>query len=344
MKSMCYISSNSKKDFFNKLADELDITVSHYDVNQIKSLVAFVSREKTMPMQNYLVIDLTDTDFSTEHIISSIQTLRCISSGRPIFIAPQNNKTDELFGKLLNFRVTNLIPFSSCTDIIMEMRRCLSDEGIVFLDKTSELQNSIAMAANGVVRPFVIPEGTVITLCVSGCMHRIGTTTQTFALWHYLKSLGFAPAILCKNEDFIKLLMELYETEVIEYEEHITVKNIPFCFQQNTELWNAYIIDIGVLNESNRGDFTEADISILVGGTKPWELDEFASSLHLASGAKHMVALMSFASQKDAEELHNVLNMQLYCVPYHPDLWDKGGSTTAYKAAVLPQLKKLCSK
>ncbi len=344
MKAMCYISSDSKKDVFNDLADELDITVNHYNTGQIKSLVAFVSREKTIQAQNYLVIDLTDTDFSNEHIISSIQTLRCISSARPIFIAPRNSKTDELFGKLINFRVTNLISFTSSTDILKEMRLCLSDEGMVFTDKTSELQNSRAMAANAVVQPFVIPEGISITMCVSGCMNRIGTTTQTFALWHYLKSLGFSPAILSKREEFIKLLMEMYENEVIEYEGHISVKSIPFCFQPDTELWNAYIIDNGVLNESNRQAFLDEDISVLVGGTKPWELDEFAASLQLAEGVKRMTALMSFTSQKDADELHKILNMSLYSVPYHPDIWEKGSSTSVYKAAVLPYLTEICRR
>lgn len=341
MKAMCYISNESKKDVFNDLADELDITVSHYNTGQIKSLVAFVSREKTIPTQSYLVIDLTDTDYSSEHIISSIQTLRCISSARPIFIAPKEPKTDDLFGKLVNFHVTNLISFTSSTDIQKEMRLCLSDEGMVFTDKTSELQNSRAMAANAVVQPFVIPDGTTITMCVSGCMNRIGTTTQTFALWHYLKSLGFSPAILCRGETFIKLLMELYGNEVIEYEGHISVKNIPFCLQPDSELWNAYIVDNGVLNESNRQDFTDADISVLVGGTKPWELDEFAASLRLVDGVKHMAALMSFTTQKDADDLHKILNMPLYSVPYHPDIWDKGG-TAVYKAALLPHLKELC--
>ncbi|MEM5768872.1 MAG: hypothetical protein AAGU32_11390, partial [Bacillota bacterium] len=268
MKAMCYLSGENKKDVFNALVDELDITVSHYNTGQVKSLVAFIAREKTIPAQNYLVIDLTDTDFSAEHIINAIQTLRCISSARPIFISPKNSKTEDLFGKLINFRVTNLISFSSSTDLITEMRLCLSDAGMVFTDKTSELQNSRAMAANAVVQPFIIPNGAEVTICVSGCMNRIGTTTQVFALWHYLKSLGFSPAILSREDAFIKLLMELYENEVITYEGHISIKNIPFCFQPDPELWNAYIIDNGVLSENNRQDFAEADISVLVGGTK----------------------------------------------------------------------------
>ena len=344
MKAMCYISGESRKDVFNDLADKLDIIVSHYNTGQIKSLVAFLSREKTIPTQNYLVIDLTDTDFSSEHIISAIQTLRCISTARPIFIAPAGPKTDDLFGKLVNFHVTNLISLTSSTNIIEEMRVCLSDEGMVFTDKTSELQNSRAMAANAVVQPFVIPEGTTITMCVSGCMNRIGATTQTFALWHYLKSLGFSPAILCKGDTFIKLLMGLYETEVIEYEGHISVKNIPFCFQPDSELWNAYIVDNGVLNESNRQEFTDADISVLVGGSKPWEIEKFAVSLRLSDGVKHMAALMSFTTQKDVEELHSILNMPLFSVPYHPDIWDKGSSTSVYKTAVLPFLTELCKR
>ncbi len=342
MKSMCYLSSISKKDTFDELADELDITVIHYCTEQIKSLVAFVSREKTMPSQSYLVMDLCDTDFSAEHIISAIQTLRCISSARPIILNTKNEKTDELFGKLINFRVTNLISVSPTTNVVEEMRACLSDDGIVFTDKIAELQNSKAVAANSVVQPLIIPEGMNVTICVAGCMPRIGTTTQVFALWHFLKSLGFSPAILCKDDRFIKLLLELYQEDAVKYEEHISVKSIPFCFQRDTELWNAYIVDIGVLNEDNCQFFMDADVSVLVGGAKPWELECFATSLRLTEKAKRMVALMSFTTPKDLDELHDILNIMLYCVPYHPDIWEKGGSIAAYKASVLPLIKEIC--
>lgn len=344
MKSMCYVSGDDKKDLFDELVNELDITVSHYNPSQIKSLVAFVSREKTISEVSYLVIDLSSTDYSDEHIISAIQTLRCISSARPIFIAPKGNKTDSLFGKLVSFRVTNLISVPSCTDVINNMRQCLSEDGMVFTEKTTEIQNSRAAVANAVVQPFKIPDGLTITICVCGCMSRIGTTTQTFALWHYLKSIGFSPAILSKEDDFVKLLMEIYGDEVIEYEGYISVKNIPFCFQPDEELWNAYIIDAGVLDDSSRQDFTDADISVLVGGAKPWELAKFADSLRLAGGVKNIVALMSFSSQKDVDELRKILNMTLYSVPYHPDLWDKGGSTAVYKTAVMPHLAEACKK
>jgi hypothetical protein len=341
---MCYVSNESKKDIFNGLADELDITVSHYNSGQIKSLVSFISREKTVHELSFLVIDLTDTDFSDEHIISAIQTLKYISAARPIFIAPRSDKTESLFGRLTNFHVTNLITIKPNTDIIKDMRQCLSEDGMVFTEKTTDIQNARATAAKAIIQPLKIPEGFSITICVCGCMNRIGTTTQTFALWHYLNSLGFTPAILNRGDDFLKTLMELYENEVIEYEGHITVNNIPFCFQKDLELWNAYIIDAGVLNQSNRDEFTGADISVLIGGAKPWELQRFAECVQTAEGAKRMAAFMSFTTQKDADELHKVLNMPLHSVPYHPDLWDKGGSTSVYKTALFPYLTELCKQ
>lgn len=341
---MCYISSDEKKDIFDALADELDITVSHYSIGQIKSLVAFVSREKTIQNQNFLVIDLTGTDFSDEHIISAVQTLRCLSSARPVFIVPRSSKTEELFGRLINFHVTNLIFLEPGTDAVKDMRRCLSDEGMVLTEKTAEVQNSRAAAANSVVRPLKIPEGLSITFCVCGCMPRIGTTTQVFAMHYYLKSLGFFSAVLCRDDGFIKQLMELYGDRVIEFEGYITVNDIPFCLQEDKAVWNAYIIDGGILDEHSRQDFADADISVLVGGAKPWELALFAESLRLAGDAKRMAAFMSFTTQKDVEELHKVLNIPLYSVPYHPDIWDKGGGTAVYKAAVLPFITELCAR
>lgn len=342
MKSMIYLSGEAEQDRFEALANELDIAVSHYNIGQVKSLVAFVTREKTIRDQSYLVIDLTGTDFSDEHILSAIQSLRCFSAARPVFLAPASPATEELFGKLLNYRVYNVISMSEKTDIIAEMRKCLSDEGMSLLQQAPGLQDGRAAAANTAVCPLKIPKALSITVHVCGCMPRIGTTTQAFALWHYLKSLGFAPAVLAENREFEVLLKDLYEMEITQEDGWWSLKGIPFCREHDPARWNAYIVDGGVLDQTNRDRFVNADLSVLIGGTKPWELARFGQSMSLAAGVKRLVTLLSFATAKDAEELAETLHMRLRPVPYHPDIWEQGGAWGTYRDVVLPHLKELC--
>jgi len=345
---MIDLSAEDKKGRFDALAGELDIAVSHYDMEQVKSLVAFVMREKTIREQSFLVVDLTDGDgglrFSGEHILSAVQSLRCFSAARPVFIAPASEETKALFGRLLGDRVTNLIETTDKTDIVGEMRRCLSEEGMTLVGRAETIQNGAAAAAKAVVQPIKIPEGRSVSVCVCGCMPRIGATTQTIAVWRYLKSLGFSPAVLTGDEGFLKLLAAFYRDELQTFDGYLAVKGIPFCGGVIAGQFNAYVNDAGVLSEKNHPLFSGADISVLVGGSKPWEMAAFSDCIKLARGTRRFSGLLSFTKHEDAEELSRLLLKKVLPAPYRPDFWEDGGGSAVYREALLSYLTEVCGR
>ncbi|MEG2455928.1 MAG: hypothetical protein RSC08_06710, partial [Oscillospiraceae bacterium] len=124
MKQLCYLASPGQEGRFDRLFEELDILVSTYPTAQLKSLTAFVTREKLLNQQDFLLLDLTGAEYSPEHILSAVQLLRRFSVARLIFIAPEGEATDLLFGRLAAFRVTDLITVRRNTDVLAELRVC----------------------------------------------------------------------------------------------------------------------------------------------------------------------------------------------------------------------------
>ncbi|MEM5780515.1 MAG: hypothetical protein AAGU02_05150, partial [Lawsonibacter sp.] len=77
-------------------------------------------------------------------------------------------------------------------------------------------------------------------------------------------------------------------------------------------------------------------------GAKPWELPHLANALKLiGTQPRQLATLVSFATQRDLEDIGRYLGDHAATVPYHPDIWE-AGSTAAYRDAILPCLKKIC--
>ena len=341
MKLLYYLAQKGKEDRFQRLFQELDVVVTFFDLEQVKSLTNFVARERAIPMQNVILLDLEGSEFSHEHILSAVQQLRRISPAQFIVFSPAGGDTDLLFGKLAGFRVSDLVPVGPHTDLDAELRDCLMGE-CGYQTRMKAMQRAMSTAANEHVRPLMIPSGLVLEVAVAGTMPRVGVTTQVFALWYYLKGLGFRPAVLDGDGRLTGLLWPLYQSEGTQEDWGCTIRGIPFS-SARSERFDAYLTDLSMLEETTLAQFSAADLSILVTGVKPWELPALAQSLALLRDrpATRLVTLASFAVQKDLELIQKYLGAHWAAVSYHPDPWE-AGSTSAYHAAILPQLKDYC--
>lgn len=343
MKQLCYLAPADEEHKFDSLFEEQDIVSSYYATGQISSLTGFIMREKTINQQDYIVCDLTGSNWSQEHILSAVQQLRRFSVAQLIFIAPSEDKTALLFGRLAAHRVDDLIAVSQDTNLQEELRRCLTrkDEERIH-QRLYAMQNAMVTSAVQVAAPLKIPPGMVLTVMVGGAMPRIGTTTQAFGIFHYLKKLGFSPCILDPERKLMDVFLSLYGDQAKEENGFTTINGLAFSASR-IDSFNAYVQDIGVITESIRSKFCSADIRVLVGGTKPWELPALAAAVStLKDEPGEMITLISFAGEGDMENVGKYLGHHSASVPYTPNLWVPGDQS-AYQEAVLPSLKALCA-
>ena len=339
MLQVYYISIPDREHRFDAVFQQLDVVPTFFSLEVVPSLVTLVSREKTISQQDFIICDLGAATWSNEHILSAVQLLRRFSVVKMIFLAPPGERTTGLYKRLAELRVDGLILDEG--DTSGQLTAALQgDRG--YMRRLAAIQRAVTETAEKEVSPLRIPPGLVLEIAVCGAMPRVGVTTQVFCLYHYLTSIGFRPAVLDNGQPAIKTLMDLYRDKAVERESSIEINGVNFV-RGVTEDFDCYLRDHGVLTPELVSAVCSADLTVYVGGVKPWELPDLADGyLKLTEDGQpnELVVMASFAAAEDLEAVKQYV-ANCTAVPYHPDIWTPG-SDMAYRAAVLPPLKRLC--
>lgn len=343
MKSAYYIAQSNNLERFNGLFDREGILATSFSANKIPSLTAFVMRDKAIAQQDYVLIDVgTVKMWSMSHILSAVQHLRRFSSAQLIFIGGPCEDVTELFGTLASIHhVDGLITDRAGADLEEELGKCFAGRARL-PDKMQAITEMMVQQAAQAVKPLTVPPGLVVYVALAGTMARCGTTTQAFAIYHYLKSLGFHPAIWDKIGQLLPLLMKYEQLDRGE-DGAITIRGVNFCTHEMPR-FDAYIVDYGVLTPENAPLFCKTDLSVLVGCTKPWELPAFAQAIKLLFGysCQHLVVLASFSTPEELAKVTKYLGERSGIAPYNPDWWELPAGATTYTDLILPALKEIC--
>lgn len=325
-----YLSTQERKERFRTLFDRLDVIDTFFPLDAITSLTAFITRDKAISQQQYILCDLVTEPWSDEHILSAVQMLRRFAVTRFVFISPDNERTATLYKRLADMLVDGLMIDKE--DISTELSAILQGDG-GYLRRLDAIRQGVASNALEQAPPLRIPAGLMLDIAVGGAMHRVGTTAQTIALYHYLRSMGFRPALLDQGQDAWRLIRELCPQQSA---------GLAFVAERTPD-FNCYLSDYGVMKTEIAQAFCNADLSVLVGGGKPWELTALANAFRMVTEARprELVTLLSFVTDEEADTVRQFIP-NCASVPYHPDIWT-AGSDSVYRETVLPALKRLCT-
>lgn len=339
MKAIYYLAHEEELQRFDALFNELDMLATTVPIEKVPSLTAFVMREKPIVQQDYILLDVSSMDWTPSHILSAVQQLRRFSSAQLVFLGTPEDETVELFGTLASIHhVSHLIMQRPDMDVEAELRSCLTDSPQL-PRKLQAIQEQMVQTAARTVSPLHIPEGLVIQVAVAGTMPRCGVTMQSIALYHYLKSLGWHSAVWDKSNRTLPLLQTFEEKACTVTESAVVVHGVPFCKGESSQ-YNAYVLDYGVLTPEIASCFCGADLSVLVGCTKPWEMAAFHEKLALAASCQSLITLASFSTPQDLERLSKYFDGG---APYNPDPWEPS-TPQAYAKLLLPELKEICGE
>lgn len=332
MTQILYIRTSDHSDELADLFDECQTLAVPIDGESITSLVAWSKREKMLDgNQVYAVlIDLDGMDFGNAHILSTVQQLRAYSGAEIIFLANEKNEDYENLQNSLScqFQVEDFF-YKSDKNYITKLQSALQGENTPLARATTILQNYTEEISEE-FRPYQVPTTTEISVAIVGSQSHIGTTTQLFLLYHLLQKLGH-PAIRDPQQILTTLLKSFYEAESLE--EGVHINDVVLC-EQSVTGYNIYLEDMGVLSSENAHIAAQADITVLVIGTKPWEMAATAQALQVIRNATphHLIVIASFTTQETAEMVKYIMG-QIYPAPYYPDPWGD--------APECPQLKKV---
>lgn len=332
---------------FEPLFKKYGITTTTYEIETVKSLTGFIQRERTLPDQKFLLIDLTNASYSNNHILNAVQNLQRFIKAEVIFIAPPSTETTQLFGTLgTRFHLNGLIEDTGDEQALLNaVEKCISGDNSP-MRFVENLVKKESHDTNQAVQPtpLEIGQDTVLEVAVAGTVPRCGTTTQTFELYHILKANGFSPAILDRNTTLIAPLWEIYKKAPDSHKDaqQVRIGGVHFCMEKSQE-FNAYVSDLGVLNEWNAPVFAKADLSVLVTTTKPWELQAVLPKIKFAHEAQkdhELVVIASSTTPVQAQELEEIVG-KIVTAPYQPDIWEPSVEAS-YAISFLPALKRAC--
>lgn len=346
MRPLYYIARAERLHRFDALFDAEGMLVTAFDADRLSSLTAFVQRDKAIVQQEFIVLDVGDgTQWSVPHVLAAVRDLRRFSNARPVFIGLACEANTELFGRLADAHgVKDLLVDRDGGALDDALAACFDARSTPrFAEKMQAVTQLLSQSASAAVRPLSIPAGLVLHIALAGTAPRCGTTTQAFAVYHYLRSLGLRPAILDERGTLIEQLMK-YETYAKEASGAVTVRGVSLCSRRCGD-FNAYVSDLGVLRAENAAGFCGADACILLGGAKPWELTYFGAALQLILpyAPDRLIALVGFTTEEELQKLGKYLCRKNGAAPCVPDLWRPSQDAAAcYDRLLLGELKELC--
>ena len=111
---------------------------------------------------------------------------------------------------------------------------------------------------------------------------------------------------------------------------------------------DSFVRDLGVIQSGNASEACDADISVLVCGTAPWELPQTAKALVLMKQARRLILIASFTGSQELPTLRSLLDKlgipaSVMAAPWHPDPF-RACNTSLYLRYLAPLLRDLMQK
>lgn len=177
-----------------------------------------------------------------------------------------------------------------------------------------------------------------ITVAVAGVGPRIGTTTQTAQIAHYIKQQNTDVAIIqVDDKNSLADYVDILEATKLIDAEHYTVNSIDL-FRSRNSIARAkadfpYLIcDYGdYLQLPDVSAFLDKDIKIIVCGVKPWESDGLRDVFPVDDGSIHYV--FSHVPEYDQEAVLELMKdsaPKTHFAAYAPDYWCYCGDDETY--------------
>ncbi len=351
MRSLYYIAPKKNLERFDALFEEADILATPFQAESIRSLTAFIKGDRGIAQQNYIVIDVEDLQrWSVGHVLSAVQQLCSFASIKLIFLGQPCEDVDELFRILRDtHHIDGAILDTENGEISTELAGCLAaaperEDGVALspAEKLAAASSVARSASRARLRQYTPAPGRTIRFAVAGTLPRCGATTQAFGLYHYLSAAGLTGAI----EDRAGTLPLLSQFEASAETKHGGRSFRGVCFIEpggNTGSYDFVVTDYGVLGAETAAAFCKADVSVLAGCTKPWELPAFAEAVKLLFGYScRLVTIASFSTDADLLKLTRYLGEYCAAAPWQPDVW-RLANGAFYEKLFSPALDELCA-
>lgn len=220
-----------------------------------------------------------------------------------------------------------------------EAKKSLEAEAASFTKQAKEEKSELLP-----LPPLQLPAGLLPVIDVVGSQSRIGCTTQAICLFQALSALHLSPAVILPPEQ-LGLISSVLSS--IEQNGICLIEGIAFAAEMSIPK-DSFVRDLGVIQSGNASEACDADISVLVCGTAPWELPQTAKALALMKQARRLILIASFTGSQELPTLRSLLDKlgipaSVMAAPWHPDPF-RACNTSLYLRYLTPLLRELMQK
>lgn len=296
MELILYLSSHEYSQTLNEAINISNKNIQKAIIESDISLVTFIEGQKDQfQFVEEFIIDLTCITDSRYELCLALNNFRLEHNSIRIIILSPGREKDKLLSDIVNLGIYDIV-VSEGEELLKDLCSCIKD-GMTYKDcvkfKIDSVENQLNNSVtNTKVKERIVIKNEVIQTVNKalvgfvGTQERIGVTHHTILSAFILKNNGFKVAVVENSEnknpafENIKESFEISPKDVGE--NFFTLNLIDFYPSFNlSELYkilaknyNFIIIDFGFFHPEYLAELNRCVVSVIVSGSKPWELDQ----------------------------------------------------------------------
>lgn len=309
----------------------------------------YIEREGTLPvkkmtgsfiLKQFVVYDMRNFSHCTELVldrdafkdsdgvfVEAIEEFLTMYQARVTVIAEGLGQEEELFKKLLEAGIGNIVTERKIERQQEEIERCFSSQGL----RKFRIREKQEIYHEGENYDFSCSR---IQIAVVGAQERIGTTTVALGLANWLTEVGGRSCYVEANESgHMECLAKDYE--MVLKDEGGVMDEVGYYKRRPTQEYSFVVTDYGT------GELeTKPDILLLVCGTKPYELPHTLKLLEQYEDQRAII-FFPFVVQEHRrayEDSFSTDKHRVLFLEYQPDCFDGSANSNIFKTIIKPYI------
>lgn len=258
------------------------------------------------------MIDLSALIDTDDEIIEAMQMIRSMYDRiRIILLASYRQTGDRFLSECFNLGILNIVNTQDMVDVSKELEICVTEgkkfkDALKYKDSIPDEQLQIKHIIKKAVDKVLIS--------IAGTEGNIGVTHHAIVMANFLRKQGFMVAIVELNDSTcFKEIAEDF-SEKMYHEGYFTLNGIDYypSWKQTPVLdkpYNFIILDMGIYEECDRGQFDRCEEKFIITGSKSWETEACQKIFSLANRDALMKYhfCFNFTPKKDQEAIKEAM-------------------------------------
>lgn len=268
-----FMTTEKNQSLFNFIQDDKGTPVREW-VGEDYNLESFINNDfRKFNTCRFLAVDLDSINDIEIGLVTAKEAFDKWFDCRLLVVV--NELTQELKEFLIDNDIPNIID-GTLDQMRKKIITATSPEGFVLEDHLEEIEDP---PSQPIIEKIQNSESPILSkplvLTVSGCQQRIGTTTFSLGLAHYIADRGKSVCYVEANKNnHLLQIIESYKMKKINCNQW-HYKGIDF-FTGDGEIGNDYeymIFDLGIIEDDEFFAYKQADFNLIIGGSKGFEVN-----------------------------------------------------------------------